>query len=177
MSAGTESAPSPRSRRARRIAFLLALLALAFVLVQTLLVGVYVVDGSSMEPTLHAGDRLLVWKAARAFARGDLVVFEHPQDDERVLVKRVAGLPGERIEIRAGRVYVDDRELGEPYLVRDEDRSPSLSRAPEVVPPGCYYALGDNRANSQDSRTFGPLEGSRIVGRALAVAWPPRRIR
>jgi signal peptidase I len=172
----TEPSPAPPPRRAKRLAIELAIALVVVVVVRTFVVEAFVVRGPSMDPTLTDGDRLLIWKATRAFKRGDLVVFAHPHDGSRALVKRVVAVPGEKVELRAGRVFVDDRELGETYL-RDEARSPSIARPPETVPPGCYYVLGDNRMNSQDSRNFGPIEDDRIVGRALFVAWPPRSIR
>lgn len=174
--ADTGGQPAPAGR-GRVLLLRAGMLLLAFLLVHTLLFEVYVVHGASMEPALHEADRVLVWKPSRAFGRGDLAVFAHPFDDERVLVKRIVGLPGETVELRAGRVYVNDRELAETYLARDEDRSPALGRPPVKVPAGSYYLLGDNRANSQDSRTFGPLDGRRIVGRAAVVIWPPRALR
>jgi signal peptidase I len=168
--------PVPARKRAIALALKLGVLVLAFLVVHGLLLEVFVVSGASMEPTLHEHDRLLVWKATRTFARGELVVFTHPMEDERVLVKRVIGLPGERIEVRNGKVYADGRELGEPWIERDRDRAPFLQSAPETVPAGSYFVMGDNRAHSKDSRAFGPLEGSRIIGRALFVIWPPRRV-
>lgn len=168
-------APEPPKKRAISLAFRLGLLAVAFVIVHSFLLEVFVVSGASMEPTLHESDRLLVWKATRSFHRGELVVFTHPMEDGRVLVKRVVGLPGEKVELRAGKLFANGIEMAEPWLT-DRSRASFLEHGPVVVPGDCYFVLGDNRTQSRDSRAFGPLEASRIIGHALVVVWPPRSV-
>lgn len=134
-----------------------------------------VVEGESMLPNFERGERLLVNKLAfrwRAPARGDVVVFHAPGGLNKEFIKRVVGLPGERVEIRDGLVYVNGQLLDEPWQpIRDHTAFP-----PYVVPPGQVFVLGDNRPNSNDSRTWGGgLPIQRIVGRAWLCIWPPER--
>lgn len=130
------------------------------------------VSGLSMEPHIQSGEYVLINTFAYRFAaprRGEIVAFRHEGDTREVFIKRVVGLPGERVRIAAGRVYVDGRPLDEPYLRETDARS-----YPEVtVPAHSVYVLGDNRANSEDSRVFGPVDDTRLIGRAIAGVWPP----
>lgn len=131
------------------------------------------VDGLSMEPRVHAGDIVLINTLAYRFGhveRGDVVAFRHDAPNPETYIKRVVGLPGERVEIRDGVVRIDGRVLPEPYV-----RFPDRRSAPALtVPAGAYYVLGDNRAESDDSRNWGPLRRSDVVGKALVGIWPPR---
>ncbi len=133
------------------------------------------VDGLSMEPRVHAGEFVLINTLAYRFGavrRGDVVAFRHDAPNPETYIKRVVGLPGERVEIRDGVVSVDGRALDEPYVqFRDRRSAP-----PVVVPPHAYYVLGDNRAESDDSRTWGVLRDGDVVGKALVGIWPPRSI-
>lgn len=129
-----------------------------------------VVEGSSMEANLHDGQRLIVVKAAYWFGepqRGDIVIFTHPLDSERTLVKRIIGLPGEQIEIRDSVVYINGSPLDEPYV-----RGTTSSFSITDVPDGCYFVMGDNRQASSDSRSWGLLPGENIIGRAWLLYWP-----
>lgn len=100
--------------------------------------------------------------------RGDIVVFR-AKDGGYSLIKRIVGLPGEKVEIRNGQVYINDQALHEPYV-----REPAHYQAPpEVVPPGAYFVLGDNRNNSSDSHVFGVVPAAEILGRAWVRYWPP----
>lgn len=151
------------------VALVLALAIRAFV------VESFVVDGVSMEPVLHDGERLLVDKLTyrwRAPQRFDVVVFRYPLDPSRDFVKRVIGLPGETVEIREGRVYVDGRPLAEPYVA---ERAPDFY-PPVTVPPGHVFVLGDNRPHSDDSRSGWTVPIRDIIGRAWFVYWPPAEI-
>ncbi|MFA5367427.1 MAG: signal peptidase I [Dehalococcoidia bacterium] len=146
-----------------------ALALLLFFGVQTIIES-RVVEGSSMEVGLHDGQRLIVVKAAYWFGepqRGDVVIFTHPLDPERTLVKRVIGLPGEHIEITDSIVYIDGSQLLEPYV---KGTTSPLSNT--EVPPGCYFVMGDNRQSSSDSRSWGPLPEDNIIGRAWLLYWP-----
>jgi len=129
-----------------------------------------VVEGSSMETNLHDGERLIVVKAAYWFGepqRGDVVIFTHPLDPERTLVKRVIALPGEWIEIKNSIVYINGSPLDEPYV--QGTTSPfSLMQ----VPRGYCFVMGDNRQSSSDSRSWGPLPEENIIGRAWLLYWP-----
>jgi signal peptidase I len=130
------------------------------------------VYGSSMEPNLHTDQRLVVEKVSYRLhepRRGDVVVLRLPERGPELLIKRVIALPGETIEIRDGQVLIDGTALSEPYLTQ-ETRG---QYGPVVVPPGHVFVMGDNRGASNDSRVFGAVEQSRIVGRAWVSYWPP----
>lgn len=178
------------------IAFLLALL------IKTFLVQAFYIPSASMEPTLLIGDRVLVNKLAYKFgdpARGDVIVFENPapsQEPDRNplsaawhwvieglgfsappdkdFIKRVIGLPGETVEQRGGRIYIDGRELDEPWLPPHND---TRDVAPKVVPEGFLFVAGDNRTNSSDSRfSLGMIPMDNVVGKAFVKIWPLSRI-
>lgn len=133
------------------------------------------VYGQSMEPNLHSDERLVVEKLSYRFhgpRRGDIVVLHDPAGGPELLIKRVIGLPGERVVIADGRVYIDGVALYEPYLTQPTTGS---SRA-VLVPPLTVFVMGDNRSASRDSRVFGPVPLDHIVGRALFRYWPPAEI-
>jgi signal peptidase I len=133
------------------------------------------VDGLSMEPRVHAGEVVLINTLAYRLGhiqRGDVIAFRHDAPNPETYIKRVVGLPGERIDVRDGVVSVDGRVLPEPY-VRFPDRR---SAPPVVVPAHAYYVLGDNRAESDDSRNWGVLQEQDVVGKALVGVWPPRTL-
>ncbi|HZO95445.1 MAG TPA: signal peptidase I [Candidatus Baltobacteraceae bacterium] len=133
------------------------------------------VAGLSMEPRVHPGELVLINTLAYRFGplrRGDVVAFRHDAPNPETYIKRVVGLPGERVEVRDGVVSIDGRALSEPYVrFRDKRSAP-----PVVVPPHTFYALGDNRAESDDSRNWGVVDDSSIVGKAVVGIWPPRRL-
>jgi signal peptidase I len=141
----------------------------------------YWIPSTSMVPTLAVHDRILVQKAFfnwRDVHAGEIVVFHHPPRDHCPgppgdLVKRVIALPGQTVYSAAGRVYVDGRRLAESYLPADDPLGPPIAsrQHPFRVPPGEVYLLGDNRAISCDSRYWGPIEGSSIVGHVVLVWW------
>jgi signal peptidase I len=142
-----------------------------------LLINVFVgqatrVEGQSMEPNLHTDQRLVVEKVSYRFhgpQRFDIVVLKLPSQGDELLIKRVVGLPGETVEMRDGRVYIN----GEP--LDDVDTRPG--RKGEVaVPPLHIYVLGDNRNHSNDSRSFGPVPIENVVGRAWVSYWPPEEV-
>ncbi|MCR4406268.1 MAG: signal peptidase I [Anaerolineae bacterium] len=129
------------------------------------------VYGQSMEPNLHHSQRLVVEKISYHFhgpRRGDVVVLRSPQHNSELLIKRVIGLPGEKVEIHDGLVYIDGVPLAEPYLTQGT----AGYQGPIVVPPLHVYVLGDNRNFSNDSRSFGPVPLENIVGRAWLSYWP-----
>jgi len=130
------------------------------------------VHGQSMEPNLHSDQRLVVEKVSYRLhgpRRGDVVVFSVLQQSEELLIKRVVGLPGERVEIRNGKVYIDGTPLDEPYL----DQETRGHFEPTVVPPLHVFVLGDNRSFSNDSRAFDAVPIKNILGRAWLSYWPP----
>lgn len=151
------------------------------VVVRAFVFQAFYIPSESMVPTLQVGDRVLVNKLSYRLhdpRRGDVVVFRAPPaaaaGDVKDLVKRVVGLPGDRIEGRDGRVYVNGRRIREPYLP-SEVRSRDFG--PVAVPPDTYYVLGDNRPFSKDSTFFGPVRRSDIVGRVFVRIWPLTRFR
>jgi signal peptidase I len=129
-----------------------------------------VVHGPSMEPNLFYDERVVVEKLSYRLQgphRGDVVVIEVPGQPEP-LIKRVVGLPGDQIAVRGGKVFIDDTVLDEPWT--DRVGGPDY---PEMsVPQGQVFVLGDNRAHSNDSRSFGPVAIDRIIGRAWVIYWP-----
>jgi len=144
-----------------------------FVLLQATIQNT-VVEGQSMEPNLISGQRLLVNKLAYRLgepARGDIVVIDSPRGTSEKLIKRIVGLPGETVELRGGRVYINGQLIEETY-------HPAVGMRPyppTIIPPGYYFLLGDNRDHSGDSRVWGSVPRDLIVGRALVSIWPPDR--
>jgi signal peptidase I len=155
-------------------------LAIAIVICVFLIVYVvqaFKVQGSSMAPELADGERILVNKflyRLHSIERGDVVVFWFPEDPEVSFIKRVAALPGDRIEIVAGRVIVNGKPLDEPYvkLELSDDRS----YPPREVRSGHYFVLGDNRQGSNDSRNWGLVPQRYIYGKAFLRIWPPDKV-
>jgi len=129
------------------------------------------VYGQSMEPNLHSNQRLVIEKVSYWFhgpRRGDIVVLKLPDRPDELLIKRVIGLPGERVEIRDGNIYIDGALLQEPYVVQ---KTPGVM-GPTIVPPFHIFVLGDNRAASNDSRSFGMVPIKAVIGRAWFSYWP-----
>jgi len=144
--------------------------------IKTFLLQAFYIPSRSMEPTLRIGDRVLVNKLAykaHDVRRGDIVVFERPKNEPpdaiKDLIKRVIALPGETISTENGQVMIDGRPLDEPYLPAGTVTD-NLTK--ETVPAGEVFVMGDNRGDSRDSRFFGPIEESTIVGRAFVRIWP-----
>ena len=165
----------PRILRWRSIASLALQLAVLSLLIAAFFMRLPEVSGLSMEPHIHSGEFVLINTFAYRLGgpkRGDIVAFRHEGDDREVFIKRVVGLPGDRIVIDRGRVYTNGAPLDEDY-VKDPD---GRSFAEVVVPANSVYVLGDNRANSEDSRFFGPVNDDRLIGRAIAGVWPPRML-
>ncbi len=139
------------------------------------------IPSASMVPTLSVYDRVLVQKAFFSWhdvREGDVVVFSEPPLDHcggeaGDLVKRVIALPGQTIYSSGNSIYVDGRRLAEPYLPGDDPLGPPIatSQHPYRVPAGEFYMLGDNRSDSCDSRYWGPIEGSTIVGKVVMTWW------
>jgi len=149
--------------------------AAASVLIITFLYQPVRVEGTSMLPRLEDRDRLFINKFAyhvEAISRGDIVVFHYPRDPEKSYIKRVIALPGDRIRIDQGQVWLNGKPLREPYV--PEEYRDTRSMAEMVVPDDCYFMMGDHRSISSDSREFGPVERSLIYGKAVFVYWPAR---
>ena len=155
------------------------------VVVKVFLLQAFYIPSLSMYPTLHEGDRVLVNKLSYKLHdvnRGDIVVFERPASETSSnipdLIKRVIALPGESVTFVDGSVYVDGRKIDESYLptgtVTTGANAPfkCTTESPCVVPAGDVWVMGDNRGDSKDSRYFGPIPESSIVGRAFVRVWP-----
>jgi len=119
-----------------------------------------------MEPELKDGDRLIIDRNVDPLKRGDIIVFYYPAEPTRSYIKRIVGLPGEAIEIREGKVFIDGVALDEPYVNPLNDQVMS-SHAEIRIPPNSFYVIGDNRDHSNDSRIWGTLERKFIYGRYL----------
>jgi len=129
------------------------------------------VDGFSMRPTLEDGEFVLVSKLSYMFGefeRGDIIVFHFPLNPEEELVKRIIGLPGDRVTVRNNQVYVNDQLLNEPYIARSPEYNGEW-----LVTEGHLFVLGDNRNNSNDSKDWGLLPQANVVGKAVLIYWPP----
>lgn len=153
---------------------------LVAVLIRTLFLQTFYIPSESMETTLLKNDRVLVNKLSYKLHdvhRGDVVVFKRPPKESNTeikdLIKRVIALPGETVQGREGKIVIDGRELNEPYV--DPGKITS-DFGPVKVPAGMVWVMGDNRPNSQDSRFFGPIDQSLIVGRAFVKIWPIGRM-
>jgi signal peptidase I len=129
------------------------------------------VDGSSMLPTLESGEFVIVNKMAYKIGNpsiGDIIVFRYPRDPKQEFIKRVIGLPGDNIQIKDGKVYVNGIQLSEPYLAERPAYQTNW-----IVPEDSLFVLGDNRNNSSDSHNWGPVPLSAVIGKATFVYWPP----
>jgi signal peptidase I len=197
--AAAEAPPMPsRRRRALRLVRELAetfILALLIFLVVRAALQNFRVEGSSMDPSLHNGQYLIINKAIytrinldtiskfipfidpgdnperylfRAPKRGDVIVFRFPGDPDRDFIKRIVGEPGDIVEVRNGTVYIDGEPLDEPYITS----KPTYVYGPREVPPKQYFVLGDNRNNSYDSHAWGFLPEENIIGQAWLSYWP-----
>jgi signal peptidase I len=133
------------------------------------------VEGTSMLPRLEDHDRLFINKFVyhfAAIARGDVVVFHYPRDPEKSYIKRVIAVPGDRLRIDHGVVWINGKRQVESYV--PEEFQDTRSFAEVVIPEGSYFMMGDHRSISSDSREFGPVERSLIYGKAVFVYWPTR---
>ena len=170
--------------------------------IQAFIVKPFRIPSESMEPTLDIGQRVLVDRVSDHFTgyhRGDIVVFKPPAgaDLDRCgvqrpaqepcprptpersstnFIKRIVGLPGDRLKVIAGHVYIDGKELQERYI--RQDSSCDICNEPQeiTIPPGYFFMMGDNRGQSADSREWGPVPKKWIIGKAFFTYWPPGRI-
>ncbi len=136
----------------------------------------FVVEGPSMQPTFHTGQYVLVSRVNYLLgtpARGDVVVFHFPGNPHEDYIKRIVGLPGERVEIRDTMVYVDGIQMNEPYI-NEACTETSCRDNLWQLGEDEYFVMGDNRNHSSDSRAFGAVKRDLIVGEALVRYWPPQ---
>jgi signal peptidase I len=200
----TFSEPRPAERETHRSFLrelpILVIVALAVAIVlKTFVVQAFFIPSGSMEPTLEPGDRVLVQKVVYGPDRGEVIVFSDPlgrpgpdrgivggfvhwlsstlgieRPEHEDFIKRVIGLPGETVELRDGRLFVDGVRINQPYLKGAVD---TREYGPVRVPEGGLFVLGDNRLNSNDSRFgLGFVPVDKVVGRAFAIVWPPSRV-
>jgi signal peptidase I len=134
--------------------------------------GRFRIEGPSMMPSLNPGQYLIINKLVYKVhppARGDIVVFHHPRNPDRELIKRVVGVPGDVVEVQRGAVYVNGTQLDEPYVLEPGRYSGHYELGSDE-----FFVLGDNRPNSDDSRNWGTVKGDQIVGKAWLSYWPPK---
>ena len=166
MAAESSARPSTLLRSIIETFLLTAIIFLAV----NFLIGRFQIQQVSMLPTLHEGERVIVDKISYQLhppERGDIVVFGG--HGTLNLIKRIVGLPGETIEVHGNQVFINGQALAEPYLTQ-----PTVGSMPaQEIAADHYFVMGDNRSNSQDSRAFGPIQISDIVGRAWIIYWPP----
>jgi len=166
--------------------------------IRTFVVQAFKIPTGSMEENLLIGDHLLVNKfvfgptrspierallPVGTIKRGEVLVFKYPEDPDRDFIKRVIGLPGEKVELREKKVYINDKPLDEPYVhfLQPPGQSSEFHEVtsfdvrerygPVTVPPNHYFVMGDNRDNSQDSRYWGFLPRENVKGKALVIYW------
>jgi signal peptidase I len=166
-----QSPPRERRRNAPLVVGVVAVLAL--IALRAFVAEPFRIPSESMAPTLEPGDQALVTKLGGAPDRGDLVAFHAPRTGE-VLLKRVVAVGGDNVGIEDGVLVVNARRQREAY-VADPDAIDSVYFGPVKVAKGSLFMLGDNRANSEDSRDFGAVPADRVIGRATARVWPPGR--
>jgi signal peptidase I len=171
--------------------------------IQAFLVKPFRIPSESMEPTLQVGQRVLVDRVSPRFGdpeRGEVMVFKPPRGaDEDVcgareqrpeqpcaaptkersdtnFIKRVVGVPGDRLKVIEGRVYINGKRQNEPFITPSESCDTCNLTQEITVPPGHFFMMGDNRGNSDDSRVWGPVPKKWIIGGAFFTYWPPKRI-
>ncbi len=183
--AGEGGRPS-RGRAARRwiiewLVIILIAVGVAFG-VRTYVAQTYYVPSTSMWPTLKAGDRIVVNKLYGTIHTGDIIVFKRPPAEDcggapvPDLVKRVIGLPGQTVSAKGGQVYITGKLLKEPWLPKGSQTYTTMTGSYKV-PSGDYYVMGDNRVDSCDSRMWGPVKSSYVVGKVFLILWPPSQLR
>ena len=154
--------------------------------IRTFLVGPYKIPTGSMRPILMEGDRIFVDKISYRFhepKRGDIIVFKYPLDPKKDFVKRLVGFGGEALEIRDGQIYINGQKLDQPPSVAQHFyyNRPDWAYGKEgqviQIQEGHFFALGDNSAQSSDSRNWGFVPRKNLIGRAVLIWWPPKRFR
>ncbi len=161
----------------------IVVLSLAIVLpVRFFLIQPFSVKGASMEPNFFDHEYLVIDEISYRLSevkRGDVVVFRYPSDPRQYFIKRVVGLPGDTVQIKDGKISITNKEHPEGWLLDESEYLPSTHTQGSVdaaLGLGEYYVLGDNRASSLDSRVFGPINDSAIIGRAWVRGWPFSRL-
>jgi signal peptidase I len=154
----------------KELAKLLAIAAVIVVPFRAYVAQPFIVDGASMDPTFTNGQYLIVDELSYHFKspeRGSVLIFKFPKDTSKYFIKRVIGLPGETVSLKSGKVFINSKELDEPYIKYTSDNTLSYTLA-----EGEYFVMGDNRSASADSRLWGPVPTRDIVGRPILRLWP-----
>jgi signal peptidase I len=174
-------ASAPKQKSFARDTFEIVFLALVLYFVIQYAVQTVHVLGSSMVPTLQNNDLLVASKISYKLhqpQRGDIIIFKPPNDDVRDFIKRVIAVPGDRLRIDHGVVYINGEVLHEPYL--PEPWTVNNTWPPDgrdvIIPPDHYFVMGDNRNHSSDSRSFGYIDASSILGKAEVRIWPLQEV-
>jgi signal peptidase I len=144
-------------------------------LLRMFIIQPFYIPSQSMEPTLLVNDRIIVNVLLYHFRppqRGDVVVFRYPLDPSRDFIKRLVAFGGETVEVRDDELIVNGVRIAEPYIPHEI----MADYGPFKVPPGCYFVMGDNRNNSDDSRVWGALPEKNMIGKAFLIYWPPGRM-
>jgi signal peptidase I len=152
--------------------------------VRYFLIQPFYVKGASMEPSFHDHEYLIINEITYRFNdpdRGDIVVFRYPKDPSQYFIKRVIGLPGEKVKIKEGKVFVYNDEFPEGVILNEdvyllEEETPHLGKTEFILEEDEYFVLGDNRDASLDSRRFGPVPERLIIGKAWVRGWPFEKI-
>lgn len=154
-----------------------------FVVIYAFLVRPFQVNGNSMDPTFTNGEYVFTNLLSQRFGpldRGDVIVFKAPNDKDKDYIKRIIGLPGDKIKVQNGLVYLNGKRLPEEYLppgLRTEARGFASEGQEVTVSPKSYYVLGDNRPFSSDSREWGLVTFDKVIGKSALVYWPVNKIR
>jgi signal peptidase I len=180
---GTPGAARPRRRWLIEWGIVLVVAIVLAVVVRAFFLQTFYVPSTSMYPTLKPGDRIVVEKVTKSIQPGDIIVFSRPPAEDcggppvPDLVKRVIGLPGDTVEVHNNKVYLDGKVLPEPWLPATTDESDpyTANYGPFTVPAGDYFVMGDNRTRSCDSRMWGPVKASSVVGKVVMIIWPLSR--
>ncbi len=170
--------PKPKKSAAREWIETIVFALVIALLIRTFVVQVYLVEGESMEPTLHTAERLLVNKLLYRFrdpAPGEIVVLQDPGTPSRELIKRVIATAGETVQVKRGVVYINDKPVDEPY--KNTMFTQYADTAPTTVQPGYIFVMGDNRGRSLDSRMIGQIPISKVEGKAFFLFWPLSELR
>ncbi len=182
--AAVEGEREPWWRGVAEFVVAFAVMIAAILLLRHFVIEPFEIPSGSMEETIQVGDRVFAEKITVAFSSmpepGDIVTFINPADSSETLIKRVIAIEGQTIDLRDGVVYVDGVALDEPYTEGKPTYAMKCNGTtqltdiiyPYTVPEGCFFAMGDNRTNSSDSRVFGAVSVENITGRAVFRYWP-----
>ena len=153
--------------------------------VRYFLIQPFYVKGASMEPSFHDHEYLIINEIVYRFdepQRGDIVVFRYPKDPSQYFIKRIVGLPGEKVKIKEGEIIIyndqfpDGINLNEDVYLFEDEKTPHLGKTEFILETDEYFVLGDNRDASLDSRKFGPVPRRLIIGKAWVRGWPLEKI-